>query len=217
MPTISISLTEAFDIESYDGLVDYITALLELDTTSAAQIPTWIRLAEKRLRRLILTPQREQTATLATIASTQFVALPSDFRSMRTVMVEDDYPLTQVSLNVLQSSFAKDSTSGKPTAYTIADGSIYFGPIPDAVYSIPITYMADLTPIGATSQTNWLLLDNPDAYLFAALLHAGAFIKDADTLRLAEQGLEMVVGEINKEGNRYRNSGPFRLRSPVVV
>lgn len=205
------------DIDTYSGIVDFVTAHLQLDAETAAQLPNLIRMGELKLKRRILTPEREAVATTPTEAGDQTVRLPDDFRQARTVMLDDDYPLEQVTLNALQSQFAKDGLTGKPRAYAIANGALYFGPIPDAVYSVGLTYQAELTPLTEENFGNWLTNSNPDAYVYATLAEAEAFRGNLEAARAWLGQLEDVLSEINDEGNRYRNSAPVRLRSSVVV
>lgn len=212
--TIAISLTDAFDIETYDGLIAFLVAHLELDAETEAQLPTLIRLAEYRLNRMITAPERETTGSVTTTADLQYVALPVDFRQLRTAYVEG-YPLAPVTLNVLHSQFTDNS--GKPQVYTVADQSLYFGPVPDSAYTITLTYMARLTPLSSDNQTNWLLSGNADAYVYASLMQISAWQEDLNAAALYKAELETIIEEVNRQGNRYRNASPVRLRSPVVV
>ena len=214
---IAVLLNAQYDIETFDGLVAYITAHLELDSETAAQVPTFIRKAEYRLNRLVVAPQRETTVDVATVASTQTVSLPTGFRQLRTAhyVADAGYPLAPVTLNVLHSQFT--DRSGAPQAYAIANQSIYFGPTPDAAYTVRLTYIEDIPPLSSTNQTNWLLASNADAYVYATLWQAAAWLEDLDAATAFRAELMTIIDELNLQGNRYRNSAPMRLRSPVVV
>lgn len=212
--SIVISLADSFDIETYDGLIAFIVAHLELDAESEAQVPTFIRMAEYRLDRMLTVPDRETLATVSTVADTQYAALPTGFRQLRTAYI-DGYPLAPVTLNVLHAQFTDNS--GKPQVYAIADQALYFGPVPDEAYSVTLTYMAKLPYLSETNQTNWLLSQNADAYVYATLIQAEAFLGHDDRIPLFESALVTTMAEINMQGNRYRNASPVRLRSSVVV
>ena len=214
---ISIQVQDAFDIETYDGLVAYIIAHLELDSESAAQVPTFIRKGEYRLNRLVTAPERETSALLTTTAAVQAVALPVDYRQLRTAqfVADDGYPLEPVTLNVLHSQYS--GSSGRPQAYAIAEQSVLFGPMPDAAYSVNITYMAKIPALSAATQTNWLLASNADAYVYSALWQAAAWLEDVDAALAFRSELMAIIDELNLSGNRYRNSAPIRLRSPGVI
>ena len=214
---IVIPLLDAFDIETYDGLLAFIVAHLELDEESEAQVPTFIRLAEYKLNRMVLAPERETSASLTTVADQQWVDLPVDFRQLRTarIVAADGYPLEPVTLNELHARFT--DVSGKPQVYAVAEQAVQFGPTPDAAYTISITYMARLTPLAPTNQTNWLLAGNADAYVYATLIQAEAWLGHDKRVPLLAAALAETIAEVNAQGNRYRNASPMRLRSSVVV
>lgn len=212
--TIAISTGAAFDIETYDGLIAYIVAHLQLDAETEGQVPTFIRSAEYELNRMVLAPERETTGVLTYAAGDAYQALPSDFRQLRTAYLDGEYPLSQVTLNVLGGFL---DSSGKPQVFTIAGQAVHVGPVPDAAYTLTLTYIADIPSLSPTNQTNWLLSTNADAYVYATLREAEAFLGNDARIQLFEYALQKVMGQINQQGNRYRNSGPIRLRSPVVV
>ena len=203
-------------ITTYAELQAFVTAHLELDADTEAQLPNLIQLAECELGRMILDPRREVVATATTTAAVQTVALPEDFIQARSVLIDDDYTLSAVNLNVLQ-GFCADSASGRPQVYAVTNQSLAFGPIPDAVYTLTLTYLASLTALSNSATSNWLLETSPDAYVFAVLLQTEAYLHNDERLPLLQSKLDAVISQINRQGNRYRNAGPARLRSPVVV
>lgn len=215
MPTISIPLYEAADIETYDGLVAFLIAHLELDAETEAQLPALIRMAEYRLNRMLMVPERETSVSLTTVADVQFAALPVGFRQLRTAYLDGEYPLAPVTLNVLYGQFGGDT--GKPTVYTVQNQSLYFGPMPDAAYSVTITYMEKLPPISLVNQSNWLLAENADAYVYACLVQIEAFLGNDVRIPMIESALVTCMDEVNLQGNRYRKASPMRLRSPGVI
>lgn len=215
--TIAISLTAAFDIEDYDGLIAYITAHLELDSESAAQVPTFIRKAEYRLNRLVLAPERETSTTYSTTAGIQNLAVPVDYRQITGVrlVADDGYPLEPVAYNVLHSTFTDNS--GKPQVFALYEQSLWLGPVPDAEYEISLSYIERISPLTSANPTNWLLSTNADVYVYATLWQAAAWLEDIDAATAFRAEMMAIIDEINASGNRYRNSVPMRLRSPVVV
>lgn len=216
MGKVVIPLFDAFDIETYDGLIGFIEAYLELDAETVAQLPTLIRLAEYRLDRMLTVPQREFSTDLTTEAGTQFVALPVHTRQFRAVRLDTDpqVALEAVGLDHLNRWY---DGSGQPKVYAFANESLYFGPTPDAAYTVNVTYMTRIPPLSPTNQTNWLLSQHADAYVYAVLVQAEGFIGDDARIAMFKAALDETILEINAQGNRYRNAGPIRLRSSVVV
>lgn len=215
--TISIRIGAIYDIETYDGLIEYIIKTLELDTDTAAQMPTFVRLAEYRLNRLVIAPEREVRTTLTTTAGQQYADLPSGFRQVRSVYLDQakGYPLTQTTPAVLLGNWAE--AVGAPQAYAIQNMQLWLGPTPDAAYEINLTYVEKLPGLSPSNQTNWLLQGNADAYVYSTIFHVAVYLEDIEAAARAEEELFRIIGEVNLQGNRFRNSTPMRLRSPVVV
>lgn len=214
---IVITLPDSFDIESYDGLQSFLTEHLELDQDTVDQLPNLIRLAEYRLNRLVLAPERETTTTLATAADAQAVALPTGFRQAKQLKISGDnstgYPLEQVTPNVVETY----DYAGKPVAYAIMGADLLLGPVPDAVYTLALRYLERLAPLTSDNQTNWLLSENADAYVYMASAVILNHLGDKDNAALYLGMANAVVEEVNEQGRRYRNSAPMRLRSPGIV
>ena len=214
---IAINVGVAYDIETYDGLVAFVTDHLQLDAETVIQLPTLIRKAEARLDRLCMFAERETSETVSTVADTQTVSLPTDFRHLRGVrlLADNGYPLAPVTYNVLHGSFSDNS--GKPQVYAVVGGVLHLGPVPDAAYSLQIDYTASFANLSDANQTNWLLSENPDAYVCATIYETLKWLEDLDAAALYRAELFSIIDEINLQANRFRNSTPIRLRSPVVV
>lgn len=203
-------------IGTYAELQTAVTAYLTLDTATVAMLPTFIQLAEAELGRLLTTPDRDGLMTASTVAGTQAMALPAGFKQVRAVLIADDYPLALVPLDALLSG-NRDGVRGEPRNYCIANQQLYLSPVPDAVYTISLFYAAVLPALSATSTTNWLLTSNPDAYLFATIYQAEAYLVNDERAAHAQSVMGGLVNQINAQGNRARHGGAVRLRSPVCV
>lgn len=205
--TISITIDDAAAIETYSGLVDFLTEHNELSATTVAQLPNLIRLAEYRLNRLLLSPLRETSATVATVAGVQTVALPTDLASLRQVRIIGNsatgYPLGITSPAGVE---ALDH-AGRPVVCSNFGGNLLLGPVPDAVYSIEVRYMAKLGFISEANPTNWLLADHADAYIYMCSatisLHHGDKEMAGTYVSLASE----VIAEVNRQGMRQRAGG----------
>lgn len=215
---IAIDLELPYDIETYDGLVAYIIAHLELDAETVTQLPTLIRKAEYRLNRLVVTPERETSTTMTTVAAEQSISLPNDFRQAKNLryLGNPGYSLEPVTLNVLHNGYTSDAM-GAPRVFSIAEGSLNLGPVPDGVYSLSLTYIRKIPGLSETNQTNWLLSSNADVYVYAVLWQTAAWLEDIQAALAFRSEMMEIIDELNMSGNRYRSSAPMRLRSSVVV
>lgn len=102
---------------------------------------------------------------LSTVASTETVALPSDFlreeEELEYVLFVYDadesdpwVPLPRESYNKAK---AKYTESGQPKYYEILGSNLYLRPIPDAVYTLRLLYFgADDDIIAGQPANNWL-------------------------------------------------------------
>lgn len=201
------------DIDTYAGLVAFVTDHLELDADTVAQLPNLIRLAELKLNRVLLPATREVSATASTTADVGTLALPSGFRQIRSISISGGNALAAANLNEI----SRYQDNGEPQVFAVSGSSLHFGPVPDDAYTLSMIYLADIAPLTATNTTNWLIEENPDAYVYATLAEAEAFRANMDAAQMWNGQLAVVIDEINRQGLRYRNAAPIRLRSTVVV
>jgi len=103
----------------------------------------------------------ETSATLATVGSTAYVALPSDFIEMDRLEITNttNTPLKPVDINDLLSWRSNNTTTNVPTDYCLYQNRIELYPTPNAVYSLPIHYVKSLTVLSADTDTNLWLTD----------------------------------------------------------
>lgn len=201
MGKIVIPLFDSFDIETYDGLVGFIERHLELDSETVSQLPTLIRLAEYELDRMLTPSQREVSADTVTTAGVGFVALPDYMRQIETVHIANEYPLHSSGISDVQ---LMQAWNGKPTMYAVAEEALQLAPLPDGAYTIKIIYQTRIPPLSPSNQTNWLLSQHADAYLYAALVQTLLFQNDDARAGLARSHLVTIMGQINQQGERYR-------------
>ncbi len=78
------------------------------------------------------------------------------------------------------------SAGGKPVAYTIKANELFLGPSPGAVYTMEMDYYRKFDSLSTITTTNDMLTDNPDVYLYGALLEAEPFIKNDSRIQVWE-------------------------------
>lgn len=198
---IAISLSDTYDIETYDGLIAYIIAHLELDTETAANVPTFIRKGEYRLDRLLTIPQRENTVSISSTAGSATIPLPSDIRSIDNIKGLKQRTLADITENY--------TYSGTPLYYAVGNEFITLGPVPSVADDYELTYLTRLPALSATNQTNWLLSQNADAYVYSALWQAAGWLEDIDAAVAFRSELMAIIDEINLQARRARWAGPL--------
>ena len=203
-------------LSTYSELTTELDAWLNRSDLSA-RVPTFIRLFESRMNRLLRVPQMEAIATQPTTASIDSYALPTDCLSVREVYIDDDEDtvLAPLSPHHLRGAFASDS-EGDPTAYAIVDEAIVLRPVPSGSVTLGISYYRAISALSSDNTTNWLLEDYPDAYLWGSLCMAEAYLKDDDRVRVWKQAWDEALAEIVRDGNKRRTpAAPMTMRSGI--
>lgn len=143
----------------------------------ADDVPDFIMLAEKQMNTDLKARAMDTKTTLVTAVGANTVALPTDMIEMRRLQVAGTYnqPLSYRAPDELSADYA-DNGSGQPAVFTVVGTNIELAPIPDAVYSLELTYQQQIPTLSSTNITNWLLTAWPNAYLYASLIAATPFI-----------------------------------------
>jgi hypothetical protein len=136
----------------------------------ASVIPQFVSLAQAQFNRKIRS-HRQITRGSLTI-NTQFEALPADW--LETIRITMDASpirvLTQISMDDLtRYRTAIDNTTDAPVYFAHNGTDIELFPTPSTSYTGEITYYAKITALSADADTNWLLTNNPDVYLYGSL------------------------------------------------
>ena len=146
-------------------------------TDLTTQIPDFITLAEKRLKRDLRIRQMLKVVTATTTAADSTVGLPSDFLSMRDLHVSTN-PVSSIEY-LSPSNFyrnARTTESGVPTKYTVLAAEFQFAPIPDSAYTLSMLYYAAPPELSSSVSSNVFLVTCPDLLLYGALGEAEPYL-----------------------------------------
>jgi hypothetical protein len=146
-------------------------------TDLTTQIPDFITLAEKRLKRDLRIRQMLKVVTATTTAADSTVGLPNDFLSMRDLHVSTN-PVSSVEY-LSPSNFyrnARTTESGVPTKYTVLAAEFQFAPIPDSAYTLSMLYYAAPPELSSSVSSNVFLVTCPDLLLYGALGEAEPYL-----------------------------------------
>jgi hypothetical protein len=69
-----------------------------------------------------------------------------------------------------------------------------------------------VTALSADGDTNWLLTNHPDVYLYGSLVHTAPYLKDDARIALWAGLLAQAMGEIEDESTAARFGSPLRMR-----
>jgi len=173
-----------------------------------AMIPTFIQLAELRLRRELRTRQMLVVATASTTGGDSTVGLPTDFLSMRDIHVNTN-PITTLSYqapNAFYNSY-RATESGKPTEYTVLATELQLSPIPDSTYQLQMLYYAQPFFLSDTNTGNVFLVNYPDALLYAALGEAEPYLMNDARLQTWASLYDRAISSITIADQSSEYSG----------
>jgi len=150
---------------------------------------------------------RDATAT----TSGKFLALPAGYQSMRSIRLEINNSGSNLRYRAPEQMIVHD-TSGLPQFFTVTD-QIEFDRVPDAAYTVIFQYMAIPTPLSTLNQTNAVLTDHPNIYLFGALWALNEFAEeDQKALKYYGRFINAIRGANKKDKQgRYGPAPAMRI------
>ena len=212
-----------------------ITTYTELKTAVAdwmhrsdldASIPDCISMGESVLNRRLRLSSMFTTHTDTMPTSTRYLSLPSGFLETVSIKNTGVSPVEQLKFtkNIAEHYPSDLNSTLRPHWYTIK-GQIEFNAKSDSAYPIEIEYYKKLDI--ATDDTNWLLTNYPDLYLFSAMMYASLYVNSAQKAAMFENRMNMLLLEVEKQEARKRGShkgqakvdnalttgGPFNIES----
>jgi len=192
------------------------------ESTFTGELDFIIELAEKRLLREadLNVTRKNSTATLS--AGDEFLSIPSDavvIRSVQTIDSSGDRSfLLQKDKSFLDDYIIDRSVTGSPRYYTHWDhDTIYVVPSPVADTTVELGYTHRPTGLSSSTATTWLSTNAPDALLYACLIEASLFMKEAPDLTQSytvkyQEALQRLI----VEENLRNRTDEYRTRSITV-
>jgi hypothetical protein len=137
---------------------------------------TWLNEGYEDLVRQYKWPFLQATASIATVAGTSTVAIPTSPPVLffgRLKPANDDTPalryLNEMDFREYMPNREYDSGTGEPEYYSLFAGSMHFYPTPAAVYTYSLRYWRGLSTLPSADGDTYLI---PDAYLDALVVFA---------------------------------------------
>ena len=194
-------------ISTYDELKTAVANWLDRDDLTD-RIPEFIALAEARMNRVLRLRMMESKYTASTVAAQRNYNLPTGYVQMRNFQINTSpiTPLQYVSPEIYDRLWG-GSTGGTPQFYTIIANEIQLGPIPGSVLTMEMLFYKKITALSASNTTEQMLTDNPDIYLYGALLEAEPFIMNDERVALWAKGFAQSVADLQEQDNKDRHSG----------
>ena len=147
-------------------------------------IPTFIDFAEAEFNRNLRV--RQMVVRAEAPIDSRFSALPTDFVEAKDLVIVGTNPVQPLEFITQQEMAQQRNTtftaSAKPNFFTVVGSQFEFMPTPNAEYSLEMSYYAKIPALTTDSQTNWLLTDYPDLYLYTSLMHSAPYLKDDERI-----------------------------------
>ena len=197
-------------LTNYTELQTSIAEFLNRDDL-AAKIPDFIVLAEAQMNAELRHWRMEKRATAS--LDSQYTAVPDDFiQPVRFSIVGTTISsLSQTdSKTITDLRTANNNPSGRPTEYSILDGSIEVYPTPDATYTLELLYYEKLDALNSGNPTNWVLTTYPNAYLYGSLLHSAPYLMEDQRINTWAQFYQKAIDDINQEAVNSKTAAAGR-------
>lgn len=196
-------LTLKNDIEEWYPHSDYTTALKN----------SFVLICEAQIRRRVRVRQME-TVDEAFAVSSRSTTLPTGFISMRSVSadVANKRDMDYLPPHRIRSAPVWELT-GNPQAYTLEGDNLVVAPVPSASMNLQIVYFKAFDALSGDSDTNWLLANAYDVYLYGSLRAACEWAKDVEAESLYAAKFDAAVQSVNKEHRWSRLSGDSLKRT----
>lgn len=144
---------------TFSQLTDEILDEMRRTGELTAQVNTAIKDAIKHYERERFT-WNEARAVAVTEPDQEFYGLPSDIIELDSLTIKDGTSineLREVNYTLIEATQSNTQWTGEPSEFAVYDGQIRLYPIPDATYSLMMSYVYSLPELSATSDTNaWL-------------------------------------------------------------
>ena len=172
-----------------------------INQPASAVIANCVVLAEANISRDVRCRAMEASATGTLSATT--VAFPTRFLEVRRVLL-NDYPLRYVQPEEFQTR-----RDHRTNLYTVLQDDFVFQ---TATGSYQIDYYQGFAALSGDSDTNWLLTNHPDVYLFGTLAEVAAYQRDDPALWIGRY--QAAVNRL--VGNERKAIAPLVQRPEIV-
>lgn len=156
----------------------------------------------------------QTTASTTTGTDDEFLALPTrflEFRSMHIIAAGKPVDIRYAA----PESLARKSAAGRPEQYTVTN-QIEFNRTPDSDYTLKQVYYAKELPLDATNNTNDILTNYPNVYLFGALWAVNLYNAEEEKSQFYYQQFIRAIRGANQSSRQSAGPAPsMRIEGPT--
>lgn len=212
-------------LDTYTGLQSAIADTLNRGDLTAA-IPNFVALAEAQMARRFVSrvkdglpvPRRLMTREDASIdAGAEYVAVPDGFIGPRVLTLKTD-PIKELDFapaEVFQQLKSDYPLSGPPRYYTVVGEELQLYPVADQSYTAELFCLVRPAALSGTNQSNWVLADHPDAYLYGSLAQSAPYLREDARVAMWASLFTSALDDICKADPMPSNKAPVRFDIPL--
>lgn len=197
-------------IVDYDSLQQAIAEELNRSDLSA-KIPLFIQMFEKAYNKDPRGRIQDSVVISTADIAEDLTPVPADYIQMQNLRI----PASVCQVDGLQLLTSQQvgwfreryNVAGEPLYYAIIGGRLRLLPIPDQQYTFEMEYFAKLPTLSETNETNWLLNDHPDIYMYGALMHAEPYLKNDERIATWGKLYGDLMESLNTTDDRAQFSG----------
>lgn len=184
----------------YDWLQTQMASFLHRKNLSST-IPTLIRFGQKRLDREVKSLFLLKAGEITIAGGETLGDLPSDFNTFLSVR----YPIGNGYREIYSGTLAQNSqvleslggASASPYRFAIYSDKIEMASAVETSATLKIVYKFNLPEFVLGGDSDVLLENHPDLYLYACLVEAGPYIRDKKAIQLWREEYTQRVEAIN--------------------
>lgn len=189
-------------IANFSELRTQIASWVNRTDLTTAQLSLFVAAAESDIRNDLETREGWQSASGTVTSNT--ITVPDGFLTVRSLTV-DDYVLDYVPQSTL---LQKDQDGYVSGYYTIENDTITVLGGTNYV----LHYVGTLTSLSGDSDSNWLLKNAPNVYLWAGCKYASVFLRDAEGATGFHTLYSQAVAQLNAKEARGKYGSNLMVR-----
>ena len=176
------------------------------------RIPEFVTMAEAQFNREIRQPQMITRDDSFTIDG-QYEAMPTDALEIQRIVLDQTPVITlqYITPNEISEKRSGLTGTGRPIYYSIVGENMEFVRTPDSAYTASIMYYKRITALSADGDTNWLLTNHPDIYLYGTLLQSAPFLMFDERIPVWQSLLMERLYQLKIQGERETHGSPIRM------
>lgn len=198
-------------ITTYSELKAALAEWLNRDDLTTA-IPTFISLAEAQFNRTIR--HRKMVVRSEATLDTSYFAVPADWLENIRFQLNTNpvVPLLYVTPEQALEETQTYSAARQPMFFTMIGQQFQVVPEPDGEYDSELLYYGKIAALSDAAPTNWMLTENPDLYLYGALVQSAPYLKEDERITLWAGLYQQLFSDMVLSDERAR-IGSSKLKS----